>query len=79
MLAAPVLFVIGVVFTYFVVLPPAVQFLQGYNADQFNALVQAKPLYSFEVLTMAADRPGVPDAAGAARLARSRASSTAAP
>jgi sec-independent protein translocase protein TatC len=54
MIAAPVLFVIGVVFTYLVVLPPAVRFLQGYNSDQFQALVQAKPLYSFEVLTMAA-------------------------
>jgi sec-independent protein translocase protein TatC len=54
MIAAPLLFVLGVVFTFFVVLPPAVQFLQGYNSDQFNALVQAKPLYSFEVLTMAA-------------------------
>jgi sec-independent protein translocase protein TatC len=54
MIAAPVLFVIGVVFTYLVVLPPAVRFLQGYNSNQFQALVQAKPLYSFEVLTMAA-------------------------
>jgi sec-independent protein translocase protein TatC len=54
MIAAPVLFVIGVVFTYLVVLPPAVRFLQGYNSGQFQALVQAKPLYSFEVLTMAA-------------------------
>jgi sec-independent protein translocase protein TatC len=54
MLAAPLLFVVGVVFTYLVVLPPAVRFLQGYNSDNFNALVQAKPLYSFEVLTMAA-------------------------
>jgi sec-independent protein translocase protein TatC len=54
MLAAPLLFVIGVVFTYLVVLPPAVRFLQGYNAGQFQALVQAKPLYSFEVLTMGA-------------------------
>ncbi|MGI8714641.1 MAG: twin-arginine translocase subunit TatC [Solirubrobacteraceae bacterium] len=54
MLAAPVLFVIGVVFTYIVVLPGAVQFLQGYNSNQFQALVQAKPLYSFEVLTMGA-------------------------
>jgi sec-independent protein translocase protein TatC len=54
MLAAPVLFVIGVVFTFLVVLPPAVRFLQGFNSDQFNALVQAKPLYSFEVLTMGA-------------------------
>ncbi len=54
MIAAPVLFVIGVVFTYLVVLTPAIHFLQGYNSSQFNALVQAKPLYSFEVLTMAA-------------------------
>jgi sec-independent protein translocase protein TatC len=54
MLAAPVLFVIGVVFTYVIVLPSAIRFLQGYNSDNFNALVQAKPLYSFEVLTMAA-------------------------
>ncbi|MFZ0040108.1 MAG: twin-arginine translocase subunit TatC [Solirubrobacteraceae bacterium] len=54
MLAAPVLFVIGVIFTYIIVLPAAIGFLQGYNSNQFNALVQAKPLYSFEVLTMAA-------------------------
>jgi sec-independent protein translocase protein TatC len=54
MIAAPVLFVIGVVFTYLVVLPSAITFLQGYNSNDFNALVQAKPLYSFEVLTMAA-------------------------
>ena len=54
MLAAPLLFVVGVVFTYLVVLPPAVRFLQGYNSGQFQALVGAKPLYSFEVLTMAA-------------------------
>jgi sec-independent protein translocase protein TatC len=52
MAAAPALFVIGVVFTYVVVLPAAVKFLQGYNSQDFNNLVQAKPLYSFEVLTM---------------------------
>ncbi|HWE14905.1 MAG TPA: twin-arginine translocase subunit TatC [Solirubrobacteraceae bacterium] len=52
MLAAPLLFVAGVVFTYVVVLPAAIRFLQSYNATEFNALVQAKPLYSFEVLTM---------------------------
>jgi len=54
MIAAPVLFVIGVIFTYIIVLPAAIRFLQGYNSSQFNALVQAKPLYSFEVLTMGA-------------------------
>jgi sec-independent protein translocase protein TatC len=52
MLAAPGLFVIGVVFAYLVVLPGAVHFLQGYNSQDFNNLVQAKPLYSFEILTM---------------------------
>jgi sec-independent protein translocase protein TatC len=54
MISAPILFVVGVVFTYLVVLPAAISFLQGYNSNYFNALVQAKPLYSFEVLTMAA-------------------------
>jgi sec-independent protein translocase protein TatC len=51
-IAAPALFVAGVVFTYIIVLPAAVKFLQGYNSGQFDNLVQAKPLYSFEVLTM---------------------------
>jgi sec-independent protein translocase protein TatC len=54
MVVAPLLFLGGAVFTYFIVLPPAIRFLQGYNASQFQALVQAKPLYSFEVLTMGA-------------------------
>ncbi len=54
MLAAPLLFMLGVVFTYVIVLPAAISFLQGYNSAQFNALVQAKPLYQFEILTMAA-------------------------
>jgi sec-independent protein translocase protein TatC len=54
MLVAPALFVTGVVFTYIVVLPAAVRFLQGYHADYFNNLIQARPLYSFEVMTMGA-------------------------
>jgi sec-independent protein translocase protein TatC len=54
MVVAPLLFLAGAVFTYFIVLPPAIRFLQGYNASQFQALVQARPLYSFEVLTMGA-------------------------
>jgi sec-independent protein translocase protein TatC len=52
MLMAPVLFVIGVVFAYFLVLPPAVQFLQGFNSSNFNSLLQAKPYYEFEIITM---------------------------
>jgi sec-independent protein translocase protein TatC len=34
------------------VLPPAVHFLQGYNSNEFNVLLQAKAWYSFEMLTM---------------------------
>jgi sec-independent protein translocase protein TatC len=52
MLLAPVLFLVGVVFAYVIVMPPAVHFLQGYNNQNFDNLVQAKPLYRFELLTM---------------------------
>jgi sec-independent protein translocase protein TatC len=54
MVVAPLLFLAGIVFAYLVVLPPAVHFLQGYNSDQFNILVQAKAYYTFQVLTMLA-------------------------
>src|ERR1700722_15889925 len=37
-IAAPALFVAGVVFTFIIVLPAAVRFLQGYNSNQFNNL-----------------------------------------
>jgi len=49
---APLLFLIGVAFAYAVVLPPAVHFLQGYNSQNFDILVQAKTYYTFEILTM---------------------------
>jgi sec-independent protein translocase protein TatC len=52
MAAAPGLFVVGVAFAYVVVLGPAVHFLQSYNSKDFNALVGAKQLYSFEIMTM---------------------------
>ena len=42
MAAAPALFLMGVAFAYFIVLPPAVHFLQGYNSEQFDIYVQAK-------------------------------------
>ncbi|MBO0768921.1 MAG: twin-arginine translocase subunit TatC [Solirubrobacterales bacterium] len=54
MIGAPVLFVMGVVVAYLEVLPPAVHFLQGYNSNQFNVLVQAGTYYKFEVVLMAA-------------------------
>jgi sec-independent protein translocase protein TatC len=52
MISAPLLFVAGVVFTYFAILPPAVHFLQGYNSDQFQVIVQASSYYKFEVLLL---------------------------
>jgi len=52
MLVAPVLFLIGVAFAYFFILPPAVHFLQGFNSQHFDILVQAKSYYTFEILTM---------------------------
>ena len=54
MVAAPALFIAGVVFAFLIVLPPAVHFLQGYNHEQFDVLVQAKAYYSFEIVTMLA-------------------------
>jgi sec-independent protein translocase protein TatC len=51
-IAAPTLFVVGALFAYFMVLPPAVHFLQGYNSSQFDILVQAKTYYKFEMFTM---------------------------
>jgi len=47
MLAAPFLFVAGVAFGYFVVLPAAVRFFQNFNSAQFNVLVQASQYYKF--------------------------------
>lgn len=52
MAVAPLLFIAGVAFAYAVVLPPAVHFLQGYNSDKFDILVQAKAYYTFQIFTM---------------------------
>jgi sec-independent protein translocase protein TatC len=54
MLMSPVLFVAGVVFCYFVVLPPATDFLLSFNASEFNTEVRARDYYSFSTLTMLA-------------------------
>jgi sec-independent protein translocase protein TatC len=49
----PFLFIAGVAFAYVVVLPAATAFLQNFNSDQFNVLVQAKDYYKFAILTLA--------------------------
>jgi len=53
-LMAPVLFVAGVLFCYFVVLEPAIDFLASFNSDEFNTQIRARDYYSFVYLTMAA-------------------------
>lgn len=45
--AVPGLFIAGVLFGYFVVLPAAVRFFVNFNAGEFNNLVQASQFYSF--------------------------------
>ena len=54
LLMVPVLFIAGVVFCYFVVLPPATDFLLDFNADEFDVEVRARDYYSFVTLTMIA-------------------------
>jgi sec-independent protein translocase protein TatC len=54
MLMAPLLFVVGVAFGYELVVPPAIRFLQNFNDTSFDVLIQAKPYYSFVVLTLLA-------------------------
>ena len=54
LLLVPVLFIAGVVFCYFVVLTPAMEFLLNFNADEFNTQVRARDYYSFVTMLMLA-------------------------
>lgn len=47
LVAIPGLFLVGVAFGYFVVLPAAIHFLQNFNSGQFDVLVQASLYYNF--------------------------------
>jgi len=53
-LAIPLLFVAGIAFGYYVVLPSAVRFFQNFNSGEFNVLVQANQYYHFAAVTMLA-------------------------
>lgn len=50
MLMVPALFIAGAAFGYFVVLTRAVEFLQNFNDDSFDILLQAKEYFRFAVL-----------------------------
>jgi sec-independent protein translocase protein TatC len=52
LLTVPVLFVAGVVFAYFVIMPPALSFLLGFNQDDFDIAVRASEYYGFFVTTL---------------------------
>jgi sec-independent protein translocase protein TatC len=54
MLGVPFLFIAGVAFAYFLVLPPAISFLQNFNDQTFDVLLQAKDYYRFCVFTLLA-------------------------
>ncbi len=54
MLMVPFLFVGGVAFAYFIVLPNAVAFLQNFNDDNFDILLQARDFYRFSLLVLTA-------------------------
>ncbi len=54
MLMAPLLFLAGVAFAYFIVMPAAVKFLLNFNDSQFNVQVRARDYYSFFSTTMLA-------------------------
>lgn len=72
MLMVPFLFIAGVAFCYFVVLPPATDFLLSFNASEFNTQVRARDYYSFSTLTMLAMGIGFQVPVGILALVRLR-------
>jgi sec-independent protein translocase protein TatC len=51
LLLFPLLFLAGIAFSYFVVMPAALHFLLDFNDSQFNIQVRAKDYYSFFSMT----------------------------
>jgi len=54
LIAIPALFIAGVVFSYFVVLPAAIKFLLSFNSAQFETQLRAREYYSFFSMTLLA-------------------------
>lgn len=52
LLMVPVLFIAGVVFAYFAVVPAAIKFLLNFNDEQFNIQIRAREYYSFFSLAL---------------------------
>ena len=60
MVMVPFLFYAGVVFAYFLVLPAAVDFLQNFNDDNYDVLLQARDYNKFAIMVLGVDGPAVP-------------------
>jgi sec-independent protein translocase protein TatC len=54
MVMVPFLFLGGVVFAYYMVLPNAINFLQNFNDDNYDILLQAKDYYKFSITVLIA-------------------------
>jgi sec-independent protein translocase protein TatC len=54
LLMVPTLFLAGVAFGYFVVMPAAIKFLLNFNDTQFNTQLRAREYYSFFATTLLA-------------------------
>jgi sec-independent protein translocase protein TatC len=52
MAMVPFLFVAGVVFAYYMVLPNAINFLQNFNDDNYDILLQARDYYRFSIMIL---------------------------
>jgi sec-independent protein translocase protein TatC len=51
LLLFPLLFIAGLAFAYFVVIPAALNFLLNFNDDQFNTQLRAREYYGFFAMT----------------------------
>ena len=54
LITIPMLFLLGVVFAYFIVLPAAINFLLGFNEESFAIQLRAREYYSFFSMTLLA-------------------------
>jgi sec-independent protein translocase protein TatC len=54
LMMVPVLFIGGVVFGYYVVMPAALKFLLHFNTDQFRVEIRARDYYGFVTMTLLA-------------------------
>jgi sec-independent protein translocase protein TatC len=52
MLMVPFLFIGGVVFAYYFVLPAAIDFLQNFNDENYDILIQARDYYKFSITVL---------------------------